>query len=400
MALWDDDRGQSVQVGVVLLFAVLVILLAMYQSTVVPDQDKAAEFEHSLAVQQDMLEARNAILETYHTGESAPVTVGLGMTYPNHVLAVDPAPVGGTLRTASGGSVSVSDAGGTVDACPVSSETKVLNYSAGYNFLRPRPTMVYENTVLYADYGEGNRVMVSGQSLVVGDTINLIALRGNYSKNGIAATDFAPKAGQYRTTPVSDPTIEVPTRLTKSQWESLLAGEISDPDQISFVDSPDGRRLQLNLNGSYDVRCGLVGAESVPEGGPRQNAGGVDINPAGPGDVVVENPSYNKGQKELTADFNNTADTETTITKARLAFYYAASGKSAPDYVQLSGHPETFPAGGSMQTLDTPIDLPANQATSLTFTGDGEPIQAGDFFIVQIEFADGNRGTYFIFAPG
>ncbi|MFB6081494.1 MAG: hypothetical protein ABEJ67_01605 [Halanaeroarchaeum sp.] len=397
MGLWDDARGQSVQVGAVLLFAVLVILLAMYQSTVVPNQNKAAEFEHSLDARQDLLDARNAILRTFQTGASTPVTVRLGMTYPNHLFAVDPPPVAGTIRTTPGGTVSVTGQDGPVDVCPVSSETKLLNYSAGYNYLRPTPTLVYENTVLYADYGD-DVVQISDQSLVVGSTINLIALRGNYSENGIAATDFAPKAGQFRTTPVDDPNISIPTRLSEGQWEDLLSGEVPDPADVSVVSTPDGRVLQLNLTGAYDVRCGLVGASSVPEGGPRRDAGGVDINPAGPGDVVVENPTYSSSDKTVTATFNNTGETNVTMTRARVAFYFSGNNQP-PSALVLQHTGQSFPIGGSMKELTPSITIQNESTRQLTFSGSGKDIKKGDWFIVQIQFDTGNQGTYFIFVP-
>lgn len=404
MGFRDDDRGQSIQVGAILMFAVLVILLATYQTTVVPNDNRSAEFDHSLGAEEDLLDVRNAILRSYQTGETAPETVKLGMTYPRHSLGVNPAPVGGTLRTAQGGTVSVTDTDGTVDACPVSSETKTMNYSAGYNYLQPSPTLVYENTVLYADYGDGNRVMISDQSLVQGDKINLIALRGNYSENGIGVTDIQPQAGQYRSTPTENATIEVPTRLSESQWKRLLDGEVQDPDNVTVQETAEGRILRVELTGSYDVRCGLVGANSVPEGGPRGEEGGTDINPAGPGDVRVEN-IRNNGPKSVRADFNNTANNPANITKARLAFYYGNKKEvNSITFTDLGPPEETYgpydPAG-PIEPVDPVISIPANDRKTLEFTAnlkEGKNMK-GDYFIMQFEFENGKQGTYFISVP-
>lgn len=400
MDLRGDDRGQSVQVGAILMFAVLVILLATYQTTVVPNDNRGAEFEHSLDAEEDLLDVRNGILRSYQTGETTPVTVKLGMLYPRHSFGVNPAPVGGTLRTAPGGTVSVSDTDGTVDACPISNETKTMNYSAGYNYLQQPPTLVYENTVLYADYGSGNRVMISGQSLVQGDEINLIALRGNYSENGIGATDIQPRAGRYRSTPTDDPTIRIPTRLSESRWERLLEDEVENPDDVTVSETADGSVLEVDLTGAYDVRCGLVGANSEPEGGPRLAGPGTEINPAGPGDVSVENFAYDSSAGSITADFNNTADEATTVTKARVAFYYTASNNKPPDALVIDGHTESFDVGGSMQALDDPITIPANDVVTLTFrNADASKLSSGDYFIFEMQFENGKKGTYFIFAP-
>lgn len=399
MDLRGDDRGQSVQVGAVLLFAVLVILLATYQSTVVPNDNKAAEFEHSLDAQQDLLDVRNAIIESYQNGEAAPVSVQLGMTYPRHTFGVDPAPVGGSLYNTGGGTISVQRGNGNqVDACPASPETKQLRYAADYNYLSPRPTLVYENTVLYADY-DGSQVLVSDQTLVSGSTVNLIALQGNYSDNGVGVTDFAPTAGQYRTTPVQDPIVEVPTTLPEAKWEQLLADEVSNPDAVTVTGTGDARVLTLDLTGQYRVRCALVGSEGTPTGGDRQDEAGPDINPAGPGDIIAENM---RESDPTLADFKNTADRTANITSARIAFYYGetATANSVTLTDELTG--ETygpFVPGDSLQSLDPSITIPANGDRTLSFQPNKGGNSKGDFFVLQLEFESGQRGTYFISVP-
>ncbi|MFB6082573.1 MAG: hypothetical protein ABEJ67_07115 [Halanaeroarchaeum sp.] len=401
MDLWDDDRGQSVQIGAVLLFAVLIISLATYQSTVVPNDNEAAEFDHSLEVREDMLEVRNAILDSFQSGEAAPVAVRMGMTYPGHTFAVDPPPVAGSIRTVPAGSISVTASGSPVAACGPSNATRYLTYSADYAYLRPTQTLVYENTVLYADYGENRTVLLSDQSLVTGDRIDLVALQGNYSENGIGATAFEPIAGAYRRTSVTDPVVRVPTRLSESRWESLLADEV-EPDRVT-VDAARNL-LVLDLQGTYSVRCGLVGADTPPEGGVRVDTGdddGTGINPATPGSVVVTDFRYDSGQKQVEADFENTGDSPRNITRARIAFYYASSDNRAPESVSIVGQQDVLDVGDPMTSISPEIGIGANETTTVSFeSASDERIERGDYFVFQVGFENGDRGTYFVFVPG
>jgi len=56
--LGDDERGQAIQIGAVILFSFVVIGFSLYQATVVPDQNSEVEFNHNQNVQQDMLSYR------------------------------------------------------------------------------------------------------------------------------------------------------------------------------------------------------------------------------------------------------------------------------------------------------------------------------------------------------
>ncbi|MDZ7746206.1 MAG: hypothetical protein U5K28_06720 [Halobacteriales archaeon] len=50
-----DTRGQSVQVGVIILFAFAIIAFTSYQAVVVPQQNQQVEFDHNQEVQSDMV---------------------------------------------------------------------------------------------------------------------------------------------------------------------------------------------------------------------------------------------------------------------------------------------------------------------------------------------------------
>ncbi|MFC6976212.1 hypothetical protein ACFQL1_18425 [Halomicroarcula sp. GCM10025709] len=70
MEFVGDERSQSIQVGAVLLFAVLIIAFSTYQAFVVPDQNRQIEFNHNQEVQQQLQDLRNAIVSM--PGEGVP----------------------------------------------------------------------------------------------------------------------------------------------------------------------------------------------------------------------------------------------------------------------------------------------------------------------------------------
>ncbi|UWG48570.1 putative surface protein, possible component of pili like system [Halanaeroarchaeum sp. HSR-CO] len=407
MVFRDDDRAQSVQVGAVLLFAVLVILLAGYQSTVVPNDNRAAEFDHSLEAEEDMLDVRNAIIEAYQDGEASPVSVRLGMTYPRHTFGIDPAPVGGTLRTGESGTIAVSEPGeGALDVCPSSDQTKPLTYAADYNYYQPTPTLIYDNTVLYADYEPGREVLISEQSLIRGDTVNLVALQGNYSTNGIGSTDYNPRAGQLReTTGVENPTVTVPTQLSQERWRELLADQVDDP--AADVTVSDGV-LTVSLDGEYDVRCSAIGSNEAPPGGDRSAEGeGDEINPVGAEEVLLLDSTV-EGNTNADVRFENEGEEPVSIVGARLNFYLQSNtGKSTPTSATLYDDPAganteltTVQVKGPRENFDSTVELTPGSPETIRFDFDfddgGNPQMENDFFVVKIYFDDGTSNLYFV----
>ena len=99
MQFGDDERAAAIQVGAVLLFGILIISMAMYQATVVPDQNEGVEFNHNQEVQGQMQDLRNTVVSVPGGGGGGSVTVELGTRYPSRSLLVNPGPAYGSLRT-------------------------------------------------------------------------------------------------------------------------------------------------------------------------------------------------------------------------------------------------------------------------------------------------------------
>lgn len=293
MQFRGDDRAQSVQVGAILLFGILIITLATFQATVVPDQNAGIEFDHSQTVQSDMQDLRNGILRAAD-GDASPTRVSLGTTYPNRLLFINPPPPSGELRTVGADdptvNVTIGNESGsvTVDSEYENAEvywatapdagvysTSELVYTPDYAEYDGAPTTVYENSVLYNRFDNGANRTLSGQRVVQGNTVNLLALRGDLDATGAGShtADVTTVSEQARTVTVEsepdDPLfVNVTSRLSASTWNELLLGSNAVArDAGTWID--DGvtyYRIQIELDpGTYKLRGAAVGVGALSD---------------------------------------------------------------------------------------------------------------------------------------
>lgn len=399
----EDDRGVSEVVGFVLVLGILIGLLSLYQVYAVPAQNKEIEFKHNLRINEDLIEARNAILETKRTGQSVAVAVELGTTYPPRLLSLNPPPATGELRTTTNSTITVRNrAGNSVQVCPVSNQTRMLEYEPQYNVFEGAPVHRFENTVIYADYDQSVRPL-TGQKLVEGRSVNLIPVLTDYGVSGMQTVAFEPRAGQLEETRIVDPSVSVPTRLSNETWVDLLAGEV-DPSRVRVSNGV----LQLDLDGTYTVSCGPVAFNRQPPGGERV-AAGTEINPAGPGSVELRASFIDQNDATLVyTQFNNTASEPINITAARIAFYFdeQTSGGKTMDYalmydttVSASNLVANLSVLGPSEELSTPIQLGSMVDHQIAFDFN-EDVSERDFFVVNLVFDTGESGTYFVGMEG
>jgi hypothetical protein len=286
--LRTDERGVTVQIGTVLLFAVLIVLLSTYQASVVPQQNEQVEFNHNQQVQSQLQDLRDGLLRTAATGSGGSASVALGTQYPVRALFVNPASPSGTLQTTPVAEVRLENAeaaGETGDYWNGDSrvfETRGLTYAPLYHVYQNPPATVYRNGVLYNRFDDANRI-VAGQRLVRGNTISMVALTGRLSESSStsASVDFRPVSSATRTVTVENEdgeavTLVVPTELSASTWEALLESEL-DPEQndpekhvtaVENVGGADAVRIVLEP-GVYELEMAKVGVGSdVTEVGP------------------------------------------------------------------------------------------------------------------------------------
>lgn len=238
--LRTDTRAQSIQIGAVLLFGVLIVLLSTWQAFGIPNQNEGVEFNHNQEVQQQMTELRTTANSMPDASVPRSVTLDLGVRYPSRTIFRNPPPPAGTVRTVDTGeeAYAINITGSPVDEnlaqlwnkTGSQYNTGAIKYSPQYNQYQNPPQTIYEHSVVYNKFeSEDTTLSISGQSIIEADRISLIFLNGSLSESRVDSTsiDFEPISTQTRTVQI-EPEIgealklDIPTRMELSEWESLL----------------------------------------------------------------------------------------------------------------------------------------------------------------------------------
>jgi len=406
MPFWDDERGQAIQIGAVLLFAVLVIAFSLYQAFVVPNQNEQIELDHNVEVQQQLQDLRNAIVSMPGRTSGTGTTISLGTSYPARVVALNPPPPSGRLTTIGTtdqqvnltitNATAVGETGDLWNGSTRPYNTGGIAYEPNYNEYRDPPTTIYENTLLYNTFRGGN-LTLAGQSLISGDRISLVTLNGSLSRSSSASTtvDTQPISSSDRTILVtgnatSPITLNLTTRLSASRWTTLLDDEANvdtvAPAPNAAVPDPF-TRVQITLDpGQYRLQMAKVG---VGTGTSEESASyltdisgnGTTITRGDSQDITLEVrdaynnplsgvlvngtvPGSNAGQLDqdnettdtdgqVTFQYNTTAATSTDTHEIRFSLRDIDSGygrtgvQNVSAYVTVEEPPQTGSGGGS-----------------------------------------------------
>jgi hypothetical protein len=399
-----EDRAVSSVVGFLLVVGIVVLLLAIYQAQIIPAQNRGTEFQHSQTVQNDMVDLRNAILTADTNGERTFASVQLGTTYQPRVIGINPGPPSGSLRTADPQPIVVSSGGDRVTSlCPAGDpiQTRTLTYSPVYSEFTSAPDIVYENTVLYLSFEDRN-VVLTGEDLFANDEANLVPLNTSFSRDGTQTVTVEPVPGATNTRSVTDASVTVPTELSENTWEDLLADDV-DPSNVAVSDG----NLTVSGVGDLEVSCSPTGLNRAPAGGERGDAGGVEVNPAGPDNVELRGVQLLKtggDPDRLALTLNNTADEATNITQARAPFYYNGQNNKDIQAFDIADEPgqayATLEIRGPTETLDPQIRI-SGGGEEIIYLEESSDTDIGkqDFLIIELVFSNGKRGTYFVDVP-
>ena len=285
MRLRDDDRAQSVQIGAVLLFAMLVVAFSSYQAFVVPNQNRAVEFNHNQDIRDQMQDLRNELVSIHGETATRSVTLALGTRYPARLVAVNPGPASGTIRTSgtadSGANLTIANAtasGETGDFWNGTGrryDTGFLVYQPSYNVYGQAPETAYENTVLSNRFADES-LAATGQTMIDGKRISLVTINGSLSRTraGSTSLDLEPVSTSTTTVAVSNDssnvTLSAATQLSESEWDALLAdqrdengGHVLDYEVQPIAGARyDRLSVTLEPNVSYRLRMTKVGVGS------------------------------------------------------------------------------------------------------------------------------------------
>ncbi|MDL0134236.1 Ig-like domain-containing protein [Halobacterium salinarum] len=417
MRFRDDTRGVTVQVGAVLLFATIIIALAVYQATVVPAQNADVEYKHSQQVQDDLVQLRNSVLGTASAGDARPVSVTLGTTYPSRVFSINPPSPAGRLATETyaDGTIRVSNVAATNAETrdylngTWTATTKYISYTPGYNEFQTAPTTRYTATLL-ADYyaDEGSSVLQTDQVLVRGDTITLVSVAGSLDTAQAGAVAVSPaavsaphKRVQVEPKDAGQPvTVSVPTTVSAATLRSQTG--LGGRSGVSVVDAgPNRVNITLETGGPYTLQTARVGVgETPPSPGPRyltlvgNDSDQVTVaardafnNPVAGASVVSRSERVTKAVQTTGEDGRATfalRDDGRPVTGGgeRVSFELVnASGTTAERFVNVTVDQETIVSG------DGGGDL-VRVGGSTVFDMNGDRVTGGFNFTVRNEFSD------------
>jgi len=364
MDLPADRRGQAIQIGAILLFAVLILALAIWQVQVIPSDNQATEFEHNQLVQEDLQDLRNGVLRAGSLGSAQPETVRLGTRYPQRILFINPPPPDGTVTAEPfDGELRIENAtavpgeGNTTDfwnGTDRAYTTSRIEYEPGYNELRNAPATRYEHSVVYNEFDNGEQVPVTGQRLIRGDDITLFTLDSEFERTAVDPISVDPEAVSVSTRTVTiegdgDPiTLVIPTELDAAEWEELLRDQIDDGNVESVTDAGGGA-VEVVLDGTetYDLRMAKVTLDdSATEGAGEAYLTDVsipeEVRRNATRQVVVEvrdefNNPVSGVAVEADADTGSfESPTVTTNSEGRAVFRYTAPEQPGDDELRFS----------------------------------------------------------------
>lgn len=338
----DDERAQSVLIGSILLFAILIIAFSSYQAFVVPNQNAGVEFNHNDEVQTDMQDLRNSLLDIRSVqstngeydviSEHRPVRIRLGAQYPARLVALNPPPASGTIEaveaTAPLRIENAQVSGGTFESDPSvllesDLETAFISYRPSYTEYRDPPETIFEHSLLYNEFSN-TEIPVRQQTMIRPETnrLNVVLFEGDVSQSGAQAVALDPETldGPTASVPIESDggpiTVQIPTR-SPEVWEETAA----DLDGVTLLSSQSDRVTVTLDDDEYDLRVTRVGFDGgdgtqyneltpIQETPPSGGTGGDETLPgprvsnvAGPDEG--EEPLQDGDSFDLTADISN-----------------------------------------------------------------------------------------------
>lgn len=265
MHLPGDDRAQSVVIGSLLIFTILILAFSAYQAFAVPNQNAQVESQHFQDVQAQFSELRSSVVNSVGSDQTRSAVVDLGPEYPSRILALNPPPASGSLETTDADRVEFADetnlCSGAGDPAPTS---RSLVYTTRYNEFGEPVAVGYENRFVAREFESG--VRFDDQRLVRSvdggtDEINLILLNRSVSENGVNTYAFDIDGSTRHTRTVTNPTITLPSRYEDTTWEDDILGDRTD---VTVSDAGQGRVELAFDGGDYEVSCAVVGLNGDP----------------------------------------------------------------------------------------------------------------------------------------
>lgn len=411
MKLLDDERGVSIVLGAVLIFAILLLLLGILQANAVPQLNEEIEFDHNEEVTQDMIGVRDAYVTAAREGSVSSASVKLGTTYPTRFVLLNPPPASGTIRTSEPQQVHI-DGANLTDICGRTPTDRSLVYQPNYNEYESAPTVRQERAVTYRAFPNGEVRIDASQVLVRGNTVTVMPLASNYSRSGsgtASVTFSGTTAGKREVT--GSLNVTFPTELSASEWENndQLFGDTAAVTNV--VDNGTGTVTAVLQSDTYQVQCLSVGIDEPPSGSPatptptNTTPAGASINPAGGDNVILTNVSKS-GKDTVIMTLRNNGTDGVQMTRARIPFYDVGTNTGGGGGLSGEGELEstvTLKIGDEwkdVRAANVNISAGSSVDVRVTFSGVSGSGIGGDFFIFRAEYDNAPLATYYVAIPG
>jgi len=399
MDFCSEDRAQALQVGAILLFGFLVLGLSLYQTTVVPEQNRGIEFNAYQEAAADLTDLRNDVI-TAAAGETTGTNVKTGAEYPSRSVFVNPGPPDGRLRTTDARNVTLENVT-AVDREAANTRTFVENgvsgrnystrdvrFSPNYHVLDAQPMVVTgQQAYRYADGSEGRFIPLSGQTLLQGDRLNLLFVSGDLGAGGSTSTvTTEPVSASTRTVTITGDggnvvlRLGTPPGISADTWVNNTGESLNASNSRVLDVEADGDRVRIELDGDETYRLKLARVEVRERN---------DVS-----DVPDPEPAYVVSQvaNGTPTTVNETVDLSVEV---RDAYNNPLSGVDV-EFTYPDGSTETVTTDeDGIATVDyTPTDSGTKEFTaniSDPVVANGEPTTT--FTLGVFESADGTGGS-------
>lgn len=273
MGFRDANRAQAIQVGAILIFAIIILLLSVYQATVIPQQNARIEFNAYQAATDDMVSVRNDVVTAATEGSAAGTVVQTGATYPARTVFVNPGTPTGTLSTAPTEPVRIDGVQAVEsepenverfwNATPRTYDTSRLTFTPSYNEFDGPPVVLSQRSVYRTP---DTRVLpVSAETFVDGNRITLVTIRGDLDTAGVStAVTAEPVSTATRTVVVTGTgstfNVTVPTPGSATAWnQSVGETVVANPNVVTTTPNAN-ETVTVTFDGSrrYELRLAAV----------------------------------------------------------------------------------------------------------------------------------------------
>lgn len=336
--LREDDRAQSIQIGAILLFGILIIGLSIFQTVVVPQENGRVEFNGYAETTEDLVTFRNDILTAGTQGGQQAESLKTGVRYPPRAVLVNPGPPVGSVGTTPAENVTISSVvavsgeprnvqgiWNTTERGAQNYSTRSLVFTPAYNEITV-PSVELSGDGAYRLTGNGPLALTERRA-IVGNTITLVTVDGDLRTGSLTSSVAAsPASVATRSVTVTGDrganftvTLPVPgndTEAAARAWNDSAAATTLDRNPNVVSREVNGSRVDVTLNGSrtYTLRLARVVVHDKADSGVDTDtdpqylvpltSNGTEVATSGTRDVTVEvRDRYNNPLGGVDVDF-------------------------------------------------------------------------------------------------